>query len=219
MRGGGRASWVKLQRFSSSVLDLLYGRRKGDPGGLENVPASHGKPGWTSRSRIDRIFNLLASLNLLEIRTMPQTKHPNDREPIRRSAADRIHSRQTRAWPSRTAPVMTWRLTFALGCVLAPHAGAQDKLPHRWSRRLAHGRRDPAVPVADVRRRPSPCVRKTELCKSGSEACDAGGSAQKDTRGRWQRPANVGETTSAPADVVDLWWSVVANDCCASRSR
>ena len=78
------------------------------------------------KGKEDRIFNLLASLNLLEIRTMPQTRQPNEREPIMRSAADRNNPRQTHAWHAWTAPVMMWWLVFALGFVLALHAGAQE---------------------------------------------------------------------------------------------
>jgi len=44
-----------------------------------------------------------------------------------RSAADRINPSGTHAWHARTAPVMMGILVFALGCVLGPHAGAQNK--------------------------------------------------------------------------------------------
>jgi len=57
----------------------------------------------------------------------PETRHPNEREPIMRSAADRINPRETDAWRARTARMMMWSLVFALGLALAPHAGAQDK--------------------------------------------------------------------------------------------
>ncbi len=60
-------------------------------------------------------------------RPATQTKHPNEGEPIMRSAADRINPSQTPAWHARTAPVMMWILVFALGLTLAPHAGAGDK--------------------------------------------------------------------------------------------
>ena len=79
-----------------------------------------------TKSKIEGIFNLLASLNLLEMLTMPQTRHPNEREPIMKSLVDHINPRQTHAWHAWTAPVMMWWLVFALGFVLAPHAGAQE---------------------------------------------------------------------------------------------
>jgi hypothetical protein len=40
-------------------------------------------------SKTDRIFNLLASLNLLEILTMLQTKQPNERDPYEMKEMDK----------------------------------------------------------------------------------------------------------------------------------